>query len=174
MDPFLIKEDIRRLRPQVDYVVVAIHWATNRKYDISPENRTFAHDLIDAGADVILGHHPPHPKGIEVYHGKVILYAPSNILRGHTNMNSDDGYLARFTLGEKSVEKIEVLPIAGKGQPAGRTGQPYDAKLFQPFLMEGSSARQLLEGVRSRSAALDTAMEIDGNKGIITIPPTGK
>ena len=174
MDPFLIKEDIRRLRPQVDYVVVAIHWATNRKYDISPENRKFAHDLIDAGADIILGHHPPHPKGIEVYHGKVILYAPSNILRGHTNMNSDDGYLARFTLGEKSVEKVEVLPIAGKGQPEGRTGQPYDAKLFQPFLMEGSSAQQLLEGVRSRSAALDTTMNIDGNKGVITIPPTSK
>jgi len=174
MDPFLIKEDIRRLRPQVDYVVVAIHWATNRKYDISPDNRKFAHDLIDAGADIIMGHHPPHPKGIEVYHGKVILYAPSNILRGHTNMNSDDGYLARFTLGEKSVEKVEVLPIAGKGQPEGRTGQPYDAKLFQPFLMEGSSARQLLEGVRSRSAALDTAMEIDGDKGVITIPPASK
>jgi hypothetical protein len=174
MDPFLIKEDIRRLRPQVDFVVVAIHWATNRKYDISPENRKFAHDLIDAGADIILGHHPPHPKGIEVYHGKVILYAPSNILRGHTNMNSDDGYLARFTLGEKSVEKVEVLPIAGKGQPEGRTGQPYDAKLFQPFLMEGSSAQQLLEGVRSRSAALDTTMNIDGNKGVITIPPASK
>jgi poly-gamma-glutamate capsule biosynthesis protein CapA/YwtB (metallophosphatase superfamily) len=174
MDPFLIKEDIRRLRPQVDYVVVAIHWATNRKYDISPDNRKFAHDLIDAGADIIMGHHPPHPKGIEVYHGKVILYAPSNILRGHTNMSSDDGYLARFTLGDKSVEKVEVLPIAGKGQPEGRAGQPYDAKLFQPFLMEGSSARQLLEGVRSRSAALDTAMEIDGDKGVITIPPASK
>lgn len=174
MDPFLIKEDIRRLRPQVDYVVVAIHWATNRKYDISPENRKFAHDLIDAGADIIMGHHPPHPKGIEVYHGKVILYAPSNILRGHTNLNSDDGYLARFTLGEKSVEKVEVLPIAGKGQPEGRAGQPYDAKLFQPSLMQGASARQLLEGVRSRSAALDTAMEIDGDKGVITIPAASK
>jgi len=174
MDPFLIKEDIRRLRPQVDYVVVAIHWATNRKYDISPENRTFAHDLIDAGADVILGHHPPHPKGIEVYRGKVILYAPSNILRGHTNLNSDDGYLARFTLGNKAVEKVEVLPIAGKGQPEGRTGQPYDAKLFQPYLMQGSSARQLLESVRGRSAALDTKMEIDGDKGVITIPPSSR
>src|ERR1700736_6516974 len=124
MDPFLMKEDIRRLRPQVDYVLVAIHWSTNRSpaaqfvgvsdpgginnYDISPENRKFAHDLIDAGADIILGHPPPHPKGIEVYHGKVILYAPSNVLRGRTNMNADDAYLARFTLGGKSVEKVEV------------------------------------------------------------------
>src|SRR5207244_13036974 len=108
------------------------------------------------------------------YNGKVILYAPSNVLRGHTNPNSDDGYLARFTLGEKSVEKVEVLPIVGKGQPAGRTGQPYDPKLFQPFLMEGASAQQLLERIRSRSATLDTAMEIDGNRGIITIPPATK
>jgi hypothetical protein len=173
MDPFLIKEDIRKLRPQVDYVLVAIHWSTNRGYEISPDNRKFAHDLIDAGADVILGHHPPHPKGIEVYHGKVILYAPSNILRGHTTSKSDDGYLARFTLGPKSVEKIEVLPIAGKGQPEGHTG-PYDAKLFQPYLMQGSSAKQLLEGVRSRSAALDTPMKIEGDKGVITVSGASK
>jgi poly-gamma-glutamate synthesis protein (capsule biosynthesis protein) len=156
------------------YVLVAIHWATSRSAEVSPENRAFAHDLIDAGADVILGHHPPHPKGIEVYRGKVILYAPSNVLRGHSSPNSDDGYLARFTLGPKSVEKIEVLPIIGKGQPEGRTGQPYDSKLFQPTLMQGPSAQHLLEDIRNRSAALDTAMQIDGDKGVITIGPANK
>jgi poly-gamma-glutamate capsule biosynthesis protein CapA/YwtB (metallophosphatase superfamily) len=97
MDPFLIKEDIRKLRPEVDYIMVAIHWATSRSAEVSPLNRAFAHELIDAGADVILGHHPPHPKGIEVYHGKVVLYAPSNVLRGHNGPALDDGYLARFT-----------------------------------------------------------------------------
>jgi poly-gamma-glutamate synthesis protein (capsule biosynthesis protein) len=167
MDPFLIKEDIRRLRPQVDYVLVAIHWGTFRSANINPENRKFAHELIDAGADIILGHHPPHPKGIEVYHGKVIFYAPSNVLRGHSSPNSDDGYLARLTMGPKSVEKIEVLPIAGKGQPEGHTG-PYDPKLFQPFVMQGASAQKLLAGIRSRSAALDTPMQIEGDKGVIT------
>jgi poly-gamma-glutamate capsule biosynthesis protein CapA/YwtB (metallophosphatase superfamily) len=168
MDPFLMKEDIRKLRPQVDYVLVAIHWSTSVSKVVSPENRKLAHDLIDAGADVILGHHPPHPKGIEVYHGKVILYAPSNVLRGHTSMTSDDGYLARFTMGKKSVEKVEVLPMAGKGQPEGHTG-PYDPKLFQPFIMQGASAQQLLETIRSRSAALDTTMKIDGDKGVIKV-----
>jgi poly-gamma-glutamate capsule biosynthesis protein CapA/YwtB (metallophosphatase superfamily) len=168
MDPFLMKEDIRKLRPQVDYVLVAIHWSTSVSKVVSPENRKLAHDLIDAGADVILGHHPPHPKGIEVYHGKVILYAPSNVLRGHTSMTSDDGYLARFTMGKKSVEQVEVLPMAGKGQPEGHTG-PYDPKLFQPFIMQGASAQQLLETIRSRSAALDTTMKIDGDKGVIKV-----
>jgi poly-gamma-glutamate synthesis protein (capsule biosynthesis protein) len=173
MDPFLIKEDIGKLRPQVDYVMVAIHWATSRSAEVSPLNRAFAHELIDAGADVILGHHPPHPKGIEVYHGKVILYAPSNVLRGHNGPALDDGYLARFTLGPKSVEKIEVLPIVGKGQPEGHTG-PYDSKLFQPTLMQGAEARRLLEDLRNRSAALDTTMAIDGEKGVITVSPTSK
>ena len=168
MDPFLMKEDIRKLRPQVDYVLVAIHWSTSVSKVVSPENRKLAHDLIDAGADVILGHHPPHPKGIEVYHGKVILYAPSNVLRGHTSMTSDDGYLARFTMGKKSVEQVEVLPMAGQGQPEGHTG-PYDPKLFQPFIMQGASAQQLLETIRSRSAALDTTMKIDGDKGVIKV-----
>jgi poly-gamma-glutamate capsule biosynthesis protein CapA/YwtB (metallophosphatase superfamily) len=173
MDPFLMKEDIRKLRPQVDYVMVAIHWATSRSAEVGPENRAFAHGLIDAGADVILGHHPPHPKGIEVYKGKVILYAPSNVLRGHNGPALDDGYLVRFTLGPKSVEKVEVLPIIGKGQPEGHTG-PYDSKLFQPALMQGTNARQLLENLRSRSAALDTTMSIDGEKGVIAISQTNK
>ena len=172
MDPFLMKEDIRKLRPQVDYVMVAIHWATSRSAEVSPENRAFAHGLIDAGADVILGHHPPRPKGIEVYHGKVILYAPSNVLRGHYSPNWDDGYLARFTLGPKAVEKVEVLPI-GRGQPEGPSG-PDDSKLFQPALKQGANAHQLLENLRSRSAALDTAMTIDGEKGVIAVSQTSK
>ena len=74
----------------------------------------------------------------------------------------------RFTLGPKSVDKVEVLPIVGKGQPEGHAG-PYDSKLFQPALMQGANARQLLENLRSRSAALDTSMTIDGEKGVIAV-----
>jgi hypothetical protein len=103
----------------------------------------------------------------------VVLYAPSNVLRGHNGPALDDGYLARFTLGPKSVEKVEVLPIIGKGQPEGHTG-PYDSKLFQPALMQGADAHRLLENLRGRSAALDTTMAIDGEKGVIAISQTNK
>jgi hypothetical protein len=61
-----------------------------------------------------------------------------------------------------------VLPIVGKGQPEGHTG-PYDSKLFQPALMQGADARKLLEDLRNRSAALDTTMALDGEKGVITV-----
>jgi hypothetical protein len=90
------------------------------------------------------------------------------VLRGHNGPSLDDGYLARFTLGPKSVEKVEVLPMIGKGQPEGHTGH-YDSRLFQPAFMQGANARQFLENFRSRSAALDTSMTIDGEQGVIAI-----
>jgi hypothetical protein len=62
------------------------------------------------------------------------------------------------------MERIEILPITGKGQPEGHAGS-YGAAFFRPFLMQGTGAQRLLEGVRSRSAALDTSMQIDGDIG---------
>lgn len=159
MDPFVIRDDIRRLRPLVDYVVVALHWATAKSANVSPANRKFAHDLIDDGADIILGGHPPFPKGIEVYHGKVIIYSPGVTLRGFNHTDWGNNYLVRFTLGVKSVEKVEVLPIAGTGK-----------QIAQPSLLQGPPAQQLLESVRSRSARLDTVMKIQGDEGIISAP----
>jgi hypothetical protein len=159
MDPFLIRDDIRRLRPRVDYVVVALHWATAKSADVSPANRKFARDLIDDGADIVLGGHPPYPKGVEVYRGKVIIYSPGVTLRGFNHTDWGNHYLVRFTLGVKSVEKVEVLPIAGTGK-----------QIAQPLLLHGPAAQRLLESIRSRSAALDTALEIHGDEGIISVP----
>ena len=66
-----------------------------------------------------------------------------------------------------------MLPIIGKGQPEGHNG-PYDSKLFQPAIMQGANARQLLENLRGRSAALDTSMAIEGEKGVITVSQASK
>jgi hypothetical protein len=40
--------------------------------------------------------------------------------------------------------------------------------------MQGADARRLLEDLRNQSAALDTTMAIDGEKGVITVSPTSK
>jgi len=63
--------------------------------------------------------------------------------------------------------------VGRRAAPEGHTG-PYDSKLFQPALMQGTNARQLLENLRSRSATLDTSMAIDSNKGVITISQTNR
>jgi poly-gamma-glutamate synthesis protein (capsule biosynthesis protein) len=156
MDPAIIREDIRKLRPQVDYVAVAFHWGTDKTSRVSPANRDFAHQVIDAGADMVFGGHTPHPKGIEIYHGKAIIYSPGHVIAGHQHIEWGDNYLVRFTLGPKAIAKLEVLPIAGFGE-----------HLAQPYLLEGDPAQKLLSEIRDLSAKLDTKLEIQGNVGII-------
>lgn len=58
-----------------DIVVLSIHWGANWGYEISEEERSFAHHLIDSDAiDLVHGHSSHHPKGIEVHRGKLVLY----------------------------------------------------------------------------------------------------
>lgn len=75
----MIVDDIAALRKRVDIVIVAFHWGVVwiprvvADYQVS-----VAHACIDAGADMILGHHSHIPKGIEIYKGKAIFYSLSH------------------------------------------------------------------------------------------------
>ncbi len=156
LDPFIIKEDIRRVRDQVDYVVLSFHWSIENSQDTHPKAREFAHDMIDAGADIILGHHPHVPRGVETYQGKAIFYSLGNFIFGHNHTYWMDNYLARLTLTPERITKVELLPVSGSGN-----------NLAQPYLLEGEDARKLLEDIQTRTAALDTRMTIEGDVGVI-------
>ena len=74
-----ILDDIAALRRQVDIVVVAFHWGVIWVPRVIADYQvTAAHAAIDAGADLILGHHAHVPKAIETYKGKAIFYSLSN------------------------------------------------------------------------------------------------
>lgn len=74
-----MREDIRAARAEADVVVLSIHWGVHFvPVVIADYQRAAAHAAIDAGADLILGHHAHLLKGIEVYKGKVIFYSLGN------------------------------------------------------------------------------------------------
>lgn len=157
LDPFIAKEDIRRLRDQVDYVVLSFHWGVENSQDTHPDQRKLTYEFMDAGADIVLGHHPHVPRGVEVYKGKVIFYSLGNFVFGHNHTYWMDNYLARLTLTKGGgVTRVEVLPISGRG-----------THLSQPYLLEGREALALLQDIQARTAQLDTRMEIEGNVGVI-------
>lgn len=135
-------EDIRMLRKQVDIVTLSIHWGIHFIPAVLADyQREVAHAAIDAGADVILGHHTHILKPIEVYKGKVIFYSLANFALDppqafaenldqqdqHQEMmklNKDwknskkkmpeDSYktiLARMTVRGGAIQKVEYLPV---------------------------------------------------------------
>jgi len=76
-----LQDDIRKAKQQADVVVMSIHWGIHMiPKTIATYQPVVAHAAIDAGADLILGHHPHMLKGIEVYKGKVCFYSLGNFL----------------------------------------------------------------------------------------------
>lgn len=74
-----MEEDIRSLRPQVDVLMMSIHWGIHfQRASIAKYQRRVGHAAINAGVDLILGHHAHILKGMEVYKGKVIVYSMCN------------------------------------------------------------------------------------------------
>ena len=158
MDPFLIREDIARARERADLVLVSFHWGIENSQDVHPGMRAFAHDIIDSGADGILGHHPHVPRGIEIRDGKPIVYSMGNFIFGHGHDYWMDNIAVRLHMGPDGVTRVDVLPIAGRGD-----------NLSQPYILEGDAARSVLEDIRARSAELGTTLRIEGNEGVIDI-----
>jgi len=71
--------DIAAAKQRADHVVVSMHWGIHFvPAVIADYQREAAHRAIDAGADLILGHHAHILKGAEVYRGKTILYSIGN------------------------------------------------------------------------------------------------
>ncbi|HYM34958.1 MAG TPA: CapA family protein, partial [Steroidobacteraceae bacterium] len=75
----MLTEDIRTAKSQADVVILSIHWGIHFvPYVIADYQREVAHAGIDAGADVVIGHHQHILKGIETYRGKVIFHGLGN------------------------------------------------------------------------------------------------
>ena len=71
--------DVAAAKAQADLVMVSLHWGIHFvPAVIAQYQRIAGHAIIDAGADIILGHHPHILKPIEVYKGRAIVYSMAN------------------------------------------------------------------------------------------------
>ena len=73
-----IIDDIKKLRPKVDVLVWSCHWGVHFSPTVADYQIKVGHMVIDAGADLILGHHPHVVHAVEVYKGKAIFYSMGN------------------------------------------------------------------------------------------------
>ncbi|HXW40400.1 MAG TPA: CapA family protein [Xanthobacteraceae bacterium] len=84
---------IKRMARPDDLIVVSVHWGPNWGYEIPDAQRNFAHALIDqAGVAVIHGHSSHHPKAIEVYRGRLVLYGCGDFLDDYEGISGYEQY----------------------------------------------------------------------------------
>lgn len=85
----LMEEDIRAARNAADLVVVALHKGSNGSTSTQWYEKQLAHAAIDAGADVVIGHHPHIMTGIEVYRGRPVYHGLGNFVTVTRALSAD-------------------------------------------------------------------------------------
>jgi len=112
-----IAVSVHALKRKGDIAVLSIHWGPNWGYRIPQEHRLLAHQLIDdTGVDVVHGHSSHHPKPIEVYKGKLILYGCGDFLNDYEGISGyeefrDDLVLMYFVTVDSSTGRLERLAM---------------------------------------------------------------
>lgn len=111
---------IKKSAKDNDYTIVYLHW--NEEFADYPEKyaRTLAKQMIDSGADIILGAHSHCLMGIEYYKHKPIYYSLGNFVFNRSTRGGEKtlrSMLADFTISESGISnRIRPVKIIG-GQP---------------------------------------------------------
>jgi poly-gamma-glutamate capsule biosynthesis protein CapA/YwtB (metallophosphatase superfamily) len=147
-------ENVRAHRRAGDRVVVSLHWGGNWGYRVPPEQRDFAHRLVDAGmADIIHGHSSHHPKGIEVYRGRPILFGAGDFLNDYEGIGGKEAFR-----GDLVLMYFPVLDDSGA--LASFEMMPLRIRRFRLEHASAPDARWLAERLDRESRAFGTRVEV--------------
>ena len=118
-----IRKDIAALRSKVDVLILSLHWGM--EYDSLPSarQREQAHQLLDWGADMILGHHPHVVQGIEVYKNKVIAYSLGNFVFDQRGKGTNRSFILAASFGKQGFLSGRIIPLDRKKRYSSRRGR---------------------------------------------------
>jgi poly-gamma-glutamate capsule biosynthesis protein CapA/YwtB (metallophosphatase superfamily) len=96
--------------------VASVHWGSNWGYDVPCEHVRFAHWLIDGGIDIVHGHSSHHPRPIEVYRDRLILYGCGDFIDDYEGIEGyeqyrDDLVLMYFATLSRATGELTALQM---------------------------------------------------------------
>jgi poly-gamma-glutamate synthesis protein (capsule biosynthesis protein) len=143
--------DIRAAAGVADWVIVSFHWGIEYEGYAGGSQRELAHQAVDAGADLVLGHHPHVLQGFELYKDRLIAYSLGDFVFDH---------YSRAT-GEAVVLQVELVP---EGPPTFTLTPVYLENPYGiPAVVTGDEADAILDRVTGFSERLGLALTRDGD-----------
>ena len=122
-DTGLMLAAIRRAERRADIVVVTIHWGTELDTQPRPEQVELGHRFVEAGADVIFGHHAHRLQPMDVYHGRPIFWGLGNFVWPNFSVEGSTTAVAQVRIRKNGKLEGRLLPayIQAPGHPVLRT-----------------------------------------------------
>ena len=115
MDKERMVADVRAARQRADVVVVQCHWGTEYSSTPNASQKELAQALADAGAALILGHHPHVVQGLSYDQRTFTAYSLGNFVFDFDKDYSRDtssGAVLRCLIGHAGVKRVEWLPYS--------------------------------------------------------------
>lgn len=115
---------VKAAKTSSDIIIVSLHWG--EEYKVAPDEyqEKVARDLIDAGASLIIGHHPHVVQKIEKYESGWVAYSLGNFVFDQTfSAETMSGMVLKVIIKDKKIESVEPIEIKINNS-------------FQPFLAD--------------------------------------
>jgi poly-gamma-glutamate synthesis protein (capsule biosynthesis protein) len=97
-----VKEDIQRIRDQVDLLIVSMHWGDEYSLVPNTKQKEIAAFLSSLGVDIVIGTHTHSVQPIEYINGTLVFYSLGNFISSQLDDNNLIGLMPTL-----KVEKIK-------------------------------------------------------------------
>jgi poly-gamma-glutamate synthesis protein (capsule biosynthesis protein) len=108
----LVKQAIEQAKKQAPLVIINVHWGVEYNGHSNKKQQTLAHQLIDMGADAIIGHHPHVVEEMEVYNNKPIFYSLGNfIFDQYFSKHTQEGLSVVLSYASTTLTRVTLRPF---------------------------------------------------------------
>lgn len=109
-DPLEIIADVKSACSKVDVLIVSMHWGNEFIRKPSPQQVELGHAIIDAGAKLILGHHPHVLQGVEEYNDGIIAYSMGNFVFDMWQKKMRESMIFSCNFSKDGIESFDIIP----------------------------------------------------------------
>jgi poly-gamma-glutamate synthesis protein (capsule biosynthesis protein) len=102
---------IAAARAHADGVVVSVHWGYEYDLRADPAQHDAAQAILDAGADLVIGHHPHVVQGSQVNEGRFVAYSLGNFVFDQQQGETRQGLALRTFFDKRGLRAVQALPL---------------------------------------------------------------
>lgn len=140
---------VQQTKEKVDFLIVTLHWGVQLADYPRDNDVVIAKELIDNGADCIMGHHPHVLQGIEFYKNKPIIYSLGNFIFGSRSERASQTMIFNMEVNKEGIINTSIIPG--------------NIKVGKPTISEGEEKDKIINLVNELSADWGTKVLEDGS-----------
>ncbi|SHI00231.1 CapA family protein [Virgibacillus chiguensis] len=139
-----IIQDVQTYKKEDNLVIVNMHWGIEYMETPATYQTKFGHAIIDAGADIIIGHHPHRLQSVEKYNGKYIIYSMGDYAFGaDPTLKSRQTAIFRLTFAKENnaviTKGLRIVPTLENSNDSETENN------YQPLPVFGKDAKDIVD-----------------------------